>query len=70
MNTKLISVRLLSIIAVTVYICCRHGNDSQEAVLILKQSMLQEHTPSFKVKDLIGGLSSWTDSVDQSFPKY
>ena len=42
------------------------GNDSQQAVLTLKQTL--EH--SFTIQDLIGGLNSWTDTVDQSFPKY
>jgi adenylyltransferase/sulfurtransferase len=50
---------------VVVYVCCRQGNDSQKAVLIIKKELVD-----CKIQDLIGGLKSWTDTVDESFPKY
>ncbi len=52
-------------------VCCRRGNDSQQAVLLLKRSFAQMFPETaFKIQDLIGGLSAWADQVDQSFPKY
>ncbi|KAF9353470.1 Molybdenum cofactor synthesis protein 3 [Mortierella sp. NVP85] len=49
-----------------VYVVCRRGNDSQPAVRIL-----QEHkVTTGEVKDLIGGLTSWSALIDPEFPTY
>jgi adenylyltransferase/sulfurtransferase len=54
-----------------VYVVCRLGNDSQ---LVVK--LLSEHFQTDKnfnvatIKDLIGGVADWSDSVDSNFPKY
>lgn len=52
-----------------VYVCCRHGNDSQKAVLLLKEMLTKEET-IFKLQDIIGGLTAWAEVVDPTFPKY
>ena len=57
------------ICVVCVYVCCRRGNDSQVAVSLLKE-MLREAVTCFKLLDLIGGLHSWSDVIDPTFPKY
>lgn len=58
-----------------VYVVCRRGNDSQIAVQLLKdyfekQSSAGKDASSIVVKDIVGGLSLWTDEVDSQFPKY
>ena len=60
-----------------VYVCCRRGNDSQLAVLALRsylKDFLQDEkineSLKIEVKDIVGGLLEWTESVDPSFPKY
>jgi len=60
---------------VPVYVVCRRGNDSQIAVQLLKdyfekQSSAGKDASSIVVKDIVGGLSLWTDEVDSQFPKY
>ena len=53
------------------YVVCRRGNDSQIAVGLIRASLAKIlPTCLVSVKDLIGGLRSWSDSVDNSFPKY
>jgi len=44
-----------------VYVICRLGNDSQHAVIILKNYLKGE------VKDIIGGLYRWSLDVDREF---
>lgn len=46
---------------------CRRGNDSQQAVKILKQNLKNS---SLVIKDIVGGLHAWSDKIDNSFPKY
>ena len=57
-----------------VYVVCRRGNDSQIAVQLLKDYFEKqssgEDASSIVVKDIVGGLSLWTDEVDSQFPKY
>lgn len=55
------------------YILCRRGNDSQKAVRLLQN----EHSinemlidQSINIKDVKGGLHSWTHTVDNAFPIY
>ncbi len=48
-----------------VYIVCRRGNDSQIAADILIKSLHDSI-----IKDLIGGLNSWSETVDKNFPIY
>lgn len=47
-----------------IYILCRLGNDSRIAA-----DALQEVSAA-PVKDIIGGLVSWAQDVDNSFPIY
>lgn len=56
---------------VFIYVVCRRGNDSQVAVRLL-QDGLKRYFPSLNVmiKDLIGGLTSWSNEIDHNFPKY
>ena len=63
-----------------VYVVCRRGNDSQIAVQLLKDYFEKQSLSggpggpgdalSIVVKDVVGGLSLWTDEVDSQFPKY
>ena len=63
-----------------VYVVCRRGNDSQIAVQLLKDYFEKQSSGgpggtggdalSIVVKDVVGGLSLWTDEVDSQFPKY
>nr|AAL90043.1 AT10573p [Drosophila melanogaster] len=48
-----------------IVLVCRRGNDSQIAV-----QHLRNRFPTHFVRDLIGGLHAWTNSVDPSFPIY
>jgi len=48
-----------------VVVLCRRGNDSQVAVEIVR-----EMVPGVRVRDVVGGLHSWTRDVDGSFPVY
>ncbi len=45
---------------------CRRGNDSQRAVISLRNNL----DASITIKDVIGGLHAWADQVDKSLPKY
>ncbi len=45
---------------------CRRGNDSQYAVNLLKENINNK----LNIKDVIGGLHEWHDSIDKNFPKY
>jgi adenylyltransferase/sulfurtransferase len=47
------------------YVICRRGNRSQEAV-----RLLQKHSRFQNAKDIIGGLTAWARSVDAEFPTY
>ncbi|CAG4968887.1 unnamed protein product [Parnassius apollo] len=47
---------------------CRRGNDSQIAAKMVIDLIDEEHKD--KVKDLVGGLHAWSDSVDGDFPIY
>ena len=50
---------------------CRHGNDSQLAVRLLKA--VQQNIPGMKgtsVTDIRGGLKAWREKVDPDFPDY
>ncbi|KAG5462411.1 MAG: adenylyltransferase [Olpidium bornovanus] len=48
----------------TLFVVCRRGNDSQLAVQLLK-----EHGMS-NVRDVVGGLTAWSEGVDPGFPTY
>ncbi|CAK1592455.1 unnamed protein product [Parnassius mnemosyne] len=47
---------------------CRRGNDSQIAAKMVIDLIDEEHKGN--VKDLVGGLHAWSDSVDRDFPIY
>lgn len=56
---------------ILVCVVCRRGNDSQLAVRKLKsQSDSLFGGVAMEIKDIIGGLTEWSDAVDQTFPKY
>ncbi|RLV93962.1 Adenylyltransferase and sulfurtransferase UBA4 [Spathaspora sp. JA1] len=48
----------------SIVVVCRYGNDSQLAVRKLQDLHYSN------VKDIIGGLSKWSEDVDQSIPQY
>jgi len=50
-----------------VVVCCRRGNDSKSAVIKLRAHFKDE---SVEVKDIAGGLNSWSRNVDRRFPTY
>ncbi|KAI8365707.1 hypothetical protein BD560DRAFT_455156 [Blakeslea trispora] len=47
-----------------VYVVCRLGNDSQLAVRMMQKEGIQQP------RDIMGGLMSWSKTVDPSFPIY
>lgn len=47
------------------YVICRYGNDSQLAVNYLKNELKLDN-----VKDVTGGLNSWSHYIDDKFPVY
>lgn len=49
-----------------IYVVCRLGNDSQIAVEALR-SVSDENAV---IKDVVGGLKSWSRDVDVTFPVY
>ncbi len=52
-------------------VVCRHGNDSQLAVRKLKsQSDSLFGGVAVEIKDIAGGLTEWSSTIDQTFPKY
>ena len=52
-------------------VVCRRGNDSQLAVRKLKdQSDSLFGAVAVEIKDIVGGLTEWSNTIDQTFPKY
>ena len=57
---------------VPLYVVCHRGNDSQQAVQLLREmlpSYLTSPLPPV-ISDIIGGLTHWSDAIDNTFPKY
>lgn len=52
---------------VPVFVLCRQGNDSQRAVRMLQEKLLELPV---ELRDIEGGLRAWTRLVDSSFPLY
>lgn len=63
------------------YVVCRQGNDSQLAVELLRKQGEEldregEEEGASKmaerviIRDIVGGLNEWTESIDPLFPKY
>ncbi|XP_034944569.1 adenylyltransferase and sulfurtransferase MOCS3 [Chelonus insularis] len=50
-----------------VYVLCRRGNDSQRAVKLFKEFFKDENN---RIKDIVGGIHSWTHKIDSQFPIY
>jgi adenylyltransferase/sulfurtransferase len=48
-----------------VFVVCRLGNDSQIAADALRRA-----NPGISIKDVIGGLKSWAEHIDNNFPVY
>ena len=55
---------------VNVFVVCRLGNDSQKAVKMLIKTGVLSLNSSVIIKDIKGGLFSWTQHIDSSFPTY
>ncbi|KAM9968541.1 hypothetical protein ACTFIW_007691 [Dictyostelium discoideum] len=53
----------------SVYLVCRRGNKSQDAVKILDEK-LKEFRDKFKLLHIKDGLLGWNESIDDSFPIY
>ncbi|KAM7299788.1 putative molybdenum/thiazole biosynthesis cofactor [Ixodes scapularis] len=53
-----------------VLVVCRRGNDSQLAVQKLKKLLGDHGDVTCTVRDIQGGLESWAQTVDPSFPTY
>ena len=62
----------------SVYVVCKRGNDSQSAVqsLLKRLRTVTDGSPNdkekegFILKDIIGGLTAWSNQIDHTFPKY
>ncbi|CAB1431589.1 unnamed protein product [Pleuronectes platessa] len=52
-----------------VYVICKLGNDSQKAVQLLEE-MSGSEVDSITLKDIRGGLTSWSKKIDPTFPQY
>lgn len=52
-----------------IYVVCRLGNDSQIVVKKMKELGLDQHGKRF-IGDIRGGLRSWKEQVDPSWPEY
>ena len=65
---------LMFFLMILVYVVCRLGNDSQKAVQTLNEHFLSKNTDRKAsietIKDLIGGITAWANTVDKNFPKY
>lgn len=48
----------------SLFVVCRRGNDSQRAVDYLSKNGFP------LAKDIVGGLQSWSQDVDHTFPSY
>jgi len=48
-------------------VCCRRGNDSQMAVIKLRDTLARDNV---EVRDIVGGLNSWGRTVNRKFPVY
>ena len=56
---------------ILVFIICRRGNDSQVAVQLLEEVVVQsESNLQLSVSDINGGLTEWSNSIDKNFPLY
>ncbi|EHB02257.1 Adenylyltransferase and sulfurtransferase MOCS3 [Heterocephalus glaber] len=56
--------------AVSVYVICKLGNDSQKAVRILQSLTAAQELGSLTVRDVVGGLMAWAAKIDETFPRY
>ena len=55
------------VLILAVFVVCRRGNDSQKAVVLLKEKCA---SLPVTIKDVKGGLTAWTKHIDPDFPKY
>ena len=55
-----------------IYFLCHHGNDSQKAVKLVRDSisLLTDYNQGRIIKDVIGGVHLWSQLVDPSIPQY
>lgn len=56
--------------AVSVYVICKLGNDSQKAVRILQSLTAAQQLGPLTVQDVVGGLMAWAAKIDETFPRY
>lgn len=54
----------------TVFVMCRKGNASQKAVRLIKDRLSSLTEQELEVKDIIGGISVWSEEIDPSLPTY
>jgi adenylyltransferase and sulfurtransferase len=64
LSDKIDEILKQDMIAKTVFVVCRRGNESQLAVKYLAEKL------GIKSKDLVGGLHAWSRCVDNNFPIY
>lgn len=57
-------------VALSVYVICKLGNDSQKAVRVLQSLKAVPELDSLTVQDIVGGLMAWAAKIDESFPQY
>lgn len=50
-----------------IFVVCRRGNDSQIAVQRLRQNFEDSNV---RIRDIVGGLHAWANTVDPTFPVY
>ncbi|XP_053317235.1 adenylyltransferase and sulfurtransferase MOCS3 isoform X2 [Spea bombifrons] len=70
LSTKLAEIKCIeNQTAKTVVVICKHGNDSQKAVKVLKELSGKE-VDLIIAKDVQGGLMAWAKKIDPTFPQY
>ncbi|XP_076668559.1 ubiquitin-like activating enzyme 4 [Andrena cerasifolii] len=52
---------------ISLYVICRRGNDSQKAVQHLQKIFNESN---IDIKDIIGGIHTWSKRIDHTFPVY
>lgn len=56
--------------ALSLYVICKLGNDSQKAVRVLQSLTAVPELDSLTVQDIVGGLMAWAAKIDGTFPQY
>ncbi|CAI2351238.1 unnamed protein product [Caenorhabditis sp. 36 PRJEB53466] len=64
-STEILSRLGVSASSSDVFVICHRGNDSQRAVLLLREKL-----SSIQFKDIIGGYEQWAHRINDQFPLY